>query len=126
MKGALHGKWLSASDDTSGQLDGEFQLERACHISAIDIGKCHQHWSSGPSRPTISYKVQVNKLSFKVNLKRILWPVENYITEGQEMYINPEHATFYPKYALFTVKYLKTGCLKNERISHWLLAIRKY
>ncbi|KAK2174929.1 hypothetical protein NP493_765g00012 [Ridgeia piscesae] len=38
LKGALFGKWLSSSEDRTGQLDGEFQLERACHISGIDIG----------------------------------------------------------------------------------------
>ena len=37
----------------------------------------------------------------------------------------PERGSFYQKYAIFTVKYLKTGCLKNEHISHWLLAVRK-
>ncbi|KAI0231139.1 hypothetical protein LSAT2_018469 [Lamellibrachia satsuma] len=38
LKGSLFGKWLSASEDRSGQLDGEFQLERACQISGIDVG----------------------------------------------------------------------------------------
>ena len=48
LKGALFGKWLSSSEDRTGQLDGEFQLERACHISGIDIGECHDVDSSDP------------------------------------------------------------------------------
>ncbi len=32
-------KWLCATDDKSGSLTAEFQLERMCLITHIDIGK---------------------------------------------------------------------------------------